>query len=239
MENTIRIALCDDEKRVFLWMEGMLQHYMEARGQKYEFCYYADGEKFLAAAESFSLVFLDVELPGIDGFFIAEELRRRKLKLEIIYLTNHGEMARQAFRVKALRYLQKPCIQDEWIEAMEAALYELSGNRVLEIEVPSGAVYFEDICQIMYMEALGDESCIYLQEGYLISGKPLKYWEAELSGEFFRCHKSYLVNLGAVECCEEKSLLLKSGKKIPLAYRKRKSVKQTVYQYRRKKARFY
>lgn len=239
MVDKIKIALCDDEQEMEKWMEEMLFPYMGSKRIDYEFRYYGDGKVFLEEAEQFQLVFLDVEMPERDGFWVAEELRRRQLDIEIIYLTNHGEMARQAFHVKALRYLQKPCNREEWEEAVEAALHELLRNRVLEIELQSGSVCFEDIRQIIHMEALGDNCCIYLQHGYVISRKSLKYWEEKLLGEFFRCHKSYLVNLGAVEQCGEKDLLLKSGRKIPLSYRKRKAVKKAVYQYRRERARFY
>lgn len=239
MADKIRIALCDDEQRIRCWLEEMLSGYMEAKGIEYDFRYYEDGRDFLKAAEQFRLVFLDVEMPEVDGFWIAEELRRKKMDIEIVYLTNHGEMARRAFRVKALRYLQKPCGKEEWEEAMEAAMHELLRNRVLEIKTQSGSVRFEDVRQIEYMESLGDECCIYFQDGYVIGKRSLKYWEAELSEEFFRCHKSYLVNLEAVEQFEETGLILKSGKKIPLAYRKRKAAKEAVYQYRRERARFY
>ncbi len=233
MEDTIKIALCDDEEMVENYFKKLLKNYMEQKNLAYEFYYYKTGKQF-------SIVFLDVEMPEINGFQIAEILRKKKLEIEIIYLTNHGEMARQAFKVRALRYLQKPCKKEEWIEALEAALYEISKQNIVKIKARDESICFIEIEKIEYIESLGDDTCIYcLGNKYIISKNNLKYWEEQLKDDFFRCHKSYLVNLGAVKSCINKKFILESGKQVPISYRKKKAAELAIIQYRKEKARFY
>lgn len=240
MEDTIKIALCDDEEMVENCFKKLLKNYMEQKNLAYEFYYYKTGKQFLENAEQFSIVFLDVEMPEINGFQIAEILRKKKLEIEIIYLTNHGEMARQAFKVRALRYLQKPCKKEEWIEALEAALYEISRQSIIKVKKTDENICFIETKKMEYIESLGDDTCIYcLGNKYIISKNNLKYWEEQLKDDFFRCHKSYLVNLGAVKSCINKKFILESGKQVPISYRKKKAAELAIIQYRKEKARFY
>ncbi len=149
-------------------------------------------------------------------------------------------MARQAFKVKALRYLQKPCKKEEWIEALEAALYEISRQSIIKVKKTDENICFIEIKKMEYIESLGDDTCIYcLGNKYIISKNNLKYWEEQLKDDFFRCHKSYLVNLGAVKSYINKKFILESGKQVPISYRKKKAAELAIIQYRKEKARFY
>lgn len=240
MENTIKIAVCDDEQMVEDCIKNLLKDYKKQKNLDYKFYYYKTGKQFLENAEQFSIVFLDVEMPELNGFQIAEILRKKKLEIEIIYLTNHGEMAKQAFKVKALRYLQKPCQKEEWIEAFEAALYEISRQKIVKVKARDESIYFIETEKIEYIESLGDDTCIYyLENEFIISKKSLKDWEKKLKDDFFRCHKSYLINLGAVKSYQDTNFILKSGKQIPISYRKKKEVEPAIIRYRKEKARFY
>ncbi len=80
MEDTIKIALCDDEQMVEDRFKELLKNYMEQKNLAYEFYYYKTEKQFLENAEQFSIVFLDVEMPEINGFQIAEILRKKEIK---------------------------------------------------------------------------------------------------------------------------------------------------------------
>jgi two-component system LytT family response regulator len=188
------------------------------------------------------LVFLDIEMPGMNGFDFLETVSHHKFG--VIFTTAYNEYAIKAIRHSALDYLLKPVDKDELVKAIERAeifrssnaaqniskLLESIGSRKNErIALPSmEGIMMVDIKDILYCESENNYTYIHLVDGSkLLVSKTLKSIEAMIGSEdiFFRVHHSYLVNMKCVQQYikgDGGEVLLKNGKRLMVS-RTRKS----------------
>jgi len=157
------------------------------------------------------VVFLDIQMPGLNGMELSEMLGER---VKVIFTTAFGEYALQGYRVDALDYLLKPVSYSEFLRAANKALrwFTKAGDKQntpeekQRIFVKSGARLLQiGTDRICYIEGLKDYVKIYLEDQKLpvVSLTSMKALEEVLGGEnFIRVHRSFIVNMdkaGAVE----------------------------------------
>jgi len=160
------------------------------------------------------MVFLDIEMPFGSGFDLLNRLQNNRF--EVIFTTAYSQYAIKAFKHNAIDYLLKPIDPDELVEAVKRC-EEKKGKEIMDfkklenlfsslakphkiqklpIHTQEGIIYF-DIDNVVRLQAYGNYTIIYLTEGKKItSSKTLKEYEEMFSNrEFFRIHKTSLVNL--------------------------------------------
>jgi len=186
------------------------------------------------------IVFLDIEMPGANGFDLLE--RFSNPTFEVIFTTAYQEYALKAFRYSAIDYLQKPIDFRLLIEAVvrhkqkadnrfQKERYDLlmsnihyDNKELVKIAIPtSNGFTFTQISDIVYCKASRVYCDIHLLSGeVIIASKSLKEFTELLPNNlFFRCHKSYLINLN--HCIEynrsEEQILLLNNDSVPLSQR--------------------
>jgi two-component system LytT family response regulator len=144
-------------------------------------------------------VFLDINMPEIDGIQLVEKLKYKDFKL--VYTTAHSKYAIDAIKQKAFDYLLKPIDAEELKSCVEKMTTELKilitkQRKFIELNVNDGVLFIkqDNIIRIM---AEGSYCNIFLKDGKnCLASKNLKYLEALLDpNSFFRCHQSHLINL--------------------------------------------
>lgn len=206
----IRAVIVDDETSGIEVLEYTLQRYCKDVEVIKSFT------SSLEAAEAIPLLqpdvlFVDVEMPQMNGFELVEKLS--KLKLQIIFTTAYNEFALKAFRVSALDYLLKPIDADELKSAvnklkslkreenpaMDALLeYMKTQQQVKKISIPTDkGIVFIEISQVLYCTSDGPYTTFQLEGGAsIISSKSLGEYEQQLSDKgFYRIHNSSLINV--------------------------------------------
>lgn len=213
----MKIALCDDEKH----MRKLLRQKIAAISGDIKMTEFSDGSELIGSKESFDIIFLDIEMPGIDGMETAARLREKGVSSLMIFLTSHEEFVRDAFKVRAFRFLPKPVDEKELSEAVSEAEKELCARHRLIIE-QRGRIYEVMSADVLYIEAYGDGTYIYDRSGNVYdSKKQLNNWEDELSGQpFFKIHRSFIVSLAHVAKIEGTAVTL-TGLKKPLTVSRR------------------
>lgn len=157
------------------------------------------------------LVFLDIEMPGMNGFAMLESFGT--LDFEVVFITSYDQYAIKAFRVDALDYLLKPLDENELIAAAHKCSVRVQKNRseqlvsknpggVKQLVLPVRDGYsFVNISTIIRLQADGNYTHVYLQDGtkHMVT-KTLKEFEQNLSPyQFARVHKSHLINLNFIK----------------------------------------
>jgi two-component system, LytTR family, response regulator len=174
------------------------------------------------------VVFLDVDMPGLNGIELAE-LFGEDRDFEIIFVTGHKEHAPKAFRVKALDYIMKPVSPrelDESLLRLEKALQtrekplDLSDNRIA-LPMLNGLELI-DTNEILAFEAERAYTTIKLKHGEAkLVSKRLKLFEELLAGNenFKRVHRSYIANMSCVNryAKAESLLILDEGVQVPVS----------------------
>jgi len=165
------------------------------------------------------LVFLDIEMPEIDGFQLLQLLDNKNF--DLIITTAYNQYAIQAFKANAIDYLLKPVDPDELVQAIEKVIsrqlnktntsniekilnniiksgYERSGKVPLNM---NQKIKLIDANQILYCKSDGSYTTVFMKDGeeHLVS-KNIKHIEQILPSEMFiRTHKSYIVNLKEIK----------------------------------------
>jgi two-component system, LytTR family, response regulator len=197
------------------------------------------------------LVFLDIQMPEIDGFGVLNELKREKFPY-IIFVTAYDRYAVQAFDVHALDYLLKPVDEErfegsvvrakqllrsesEWMRHIRGMLEEMSGqqSRYLErlIIKEEGRIFFVKSSDIDWIEAKGNYALIHIGKRSHLVREAMTALENQLNPDmFFRIHRSTIVNIERIH--EMQSLfhgdcriILHDGTKLLMSRRFRDKIK--------------
>ncbi|MDO8998969.1 MAG: LytTR family DNA-binding domain-containing protein [Bacteroidota bacterium] len=164
----------------------------------------SEPEKGIELIESFhpDVIFLDVNMPKLNGFELLDKLIFKDFKL--VFTTAHQEYALKAIKNKAFDYLLKPIDSNDLKTCIESIInaYSKKDNNtikqrsLIEIAVNDGVVILKQN-QIIRLEASGSYTVIYLKDGVKhTASKNLKHFESLLDPTIFnRCHLSHIINL--------------------------------------------
>lgn len=186
------------------------------------------------------LVFLDIQMPKINGFEMLELLDTTP---SVIFATAFDEYAIKAFEANAVDYLLKPFSKerfnaavDKWLSkskdggSTEKNVQQLLENGDKQLDEKNRIVVKNNteitivpVSDVHYIEAYDDYVKIFTKDSYYLKKKTMNYYEQILDPtSFFRVHRSFIINLQQltrIEPLEKNShiALLKSGKKVPLS----------------------
>ena len=201
----MRIAVCDDEKI----LRKQLSAYIKSYSDKSSVDEYENGWELLNSHVYYDIIFLDIEMPGINGMDVAEILRNKCVDTHIVFLTSHIVYIYDAFKVKAFRFLNKPINISELIEAMRGVEAEILNKENIVIN-RKGRIYYINLKDIVYLEAFGDGTYVYDKYNNVYEcSVQLKEWNKNLQGKgFFKIHKSFIVSFLYVKKVENHQLEL-------------------------------
>ncbi|ABR29991.1 LytTR family transcriptional regulator [Thermosipho melanesiensis] len=163
------------------------------------------------------VIFLDIEMPRINGIKAAKYLERYK----VVFVTAYSEYAVNAFEVNALDYLTKPISEVRFIETMRRIEEVFRDKKLVKISVENNKeIVFLDFSDVYFFEYFEKRILVITDKGEFVLKhfKNLSKLEKELPSNFIRVHKSYIVNIDYVERFIKNlnSLQLKGGKIIPI-----------------------
>lgn len=181
------------------------------------------------------LVFLDVQMPKINGFEMLEIIDHHPA---VIFTTAHDEFAIKAFEKEAVDYLLKPFSKDRFDQAMQkwekqgsfqsidvlTNLESKQPDERLRIVIKDGsAIQIIPTSDVIYLEAYDDYVKIHTHKKTFLKKKTLSYYQkALLSTDFVRIHRSFIINLNeltGIDSYEKNSYraILKNGTKLPIS----------------------
>ncbi|MEA4974021.1 MAG: LytTR family DNA-binding domain-containing protein [Candidatus Metalachnospira sp.] len=224
----LRIAICDDLPEQLTKIKTTTEQFFRAyQDESIKIFTYGNPLIFLESLDKvggFDIVLLDVCMPGIDGTQVAGEIRRRKDKSEIIFLTTSDEFAVEAFALKAAHYLVKPFTQAQFGEAMDRAMAHFIVRQAQKVvlRLIGGGTRVLELNEILWIESHNHSQTIFLKDGDSEEArKSLSQLFAELEklspGQFVSPYKGYIVNQKAIRTVEPKGIIMRTGQTIPLA----------------------
>jgi DNA-binding LytR/AlgR family response regulator len=181
---------------------------------------------------SVDLIFLDIEMPLINGFDLLDGLKE---KPQIIFITSKADYAVKAFDYEATDFLQKPISKERFLKAVKKAL-DLHQLRKEVIEDLGEAIIIKSnlkklkiyTSKIKWIEAFGDYIKIKTDDDTHLVLSTMKSFENELpKGKFIRVHKSYIINIERVEKFNSKFAEIDSTK-IPISRNKKDLIAEAI-----------
>lgn len=174
------------------------------------------------------LIFLDIEMPVINGFDLLDGL---KVKPQIIFITSKAEYAVKAFDYDATDYLQKPISPQRFNAAVKRAM-DLYLLRKENIDEDSEHIFIKSnlkklkifTSKIKWIEAYGDYVKVVTEDENHLVLSTMKSFESDLSKErFIRVHKSFIINIDKVDKFNSKFAEI-GVTKIPLSRNKKEDL---------------
>ena len=170
------------------------------------------------------LMFLDIQMPGINGLNFIRSLEQKPL---FMFTTAYSEYAIDGFEIDAIDYLLKPIAYDRFEKAVEKAkeYYSIKNNLdVTESDLDNEYIFVKanqqlvklSYGEILYVEAFADYVKIFLNDRKIVTLQTMKKMESKLPKDIFsRVHRSFIVNRKAVESFST-SICEINGVKIPV-----------------------
>ncbi|MCI8869153.1 MAG: response regulator transcription factor [Lawsonibacter sp.] len=215
----IKFAVCDDEPLMVQELSEQLSGYMEEnRPGQYSVSRFSSGRALLESG-GFDVIFLDIQMEAPDGMETARLLRRRGERGLLIFVTVLKERVFDAFEVEACDYLVKPLDRVRFRQTMDRTLKRLEERTAKTLVVQQGgACEVIALSEIVYCEVLGRKIYLHKSDGAVIDyyGR-LEDLERRLDRRFFKCHRSYLVNLDCVRGCRDGQAVLSQGGAVPVS----------------------
>lgn len=119
----MKIAVVDDSPRDLQLIKGYVERYFKEKGGDYQVRTFENGLDFLAEEKlSFDIVFLDVEMPHLNGIETARNFRKRDKMAVLVFITNMAQYAIHGYEVDAIEYMVKPVEYYNFSDKMEKAL---------------------------------------------------------------------------------------------------------------------
>lgn len=224
----IRIAVCDDQEMACQKIRDMILHGEEDR---YEVDLFLSGKALLDRKGKYEILFLDIDMPGMNGIETAKEIRREDKKVKIIYITNYAGFAGYAFGVHAFGYLLKPVREEEIKRQLNEALeyMEKEAHRSwMELFTTKGKIRIP-VDEIYYFEYASRKLLVHTAEGtYYQKEKISECLERMRPYGFAMPHKSFVVNLDQVKSIRGYDIWMMDGNRIPLSQKKSRGFREEL-----------
>ena len=229
----IHIAICDDEKHMSDQIRAMASDFFRKKNREIRLRTFLSGEELLNDEGQIDILFLDIQMKGMDGLETARKLRAGQFRGFLIFITVLKEMVFQSFEVQAYDYLVKPVEEKQFEKTMErlfASMQNAGEDSLLVQKGYEGRIIRED--EIVFCEVIDRK--IYLN---LASGEVVDYYErienleTKLGSHFFRCHRSYLINLKHLKGYKNGTACMDNGKEVPVSRLRSREFSGVVLQY--------
>ena len=212
------IAVIDDEEVIREYLCGLIE---KQRPRSRIECY-ATGEELLAAERRFDIVFLDIQMDGMNGIEVARRLRKNQEETVLIFITGLKEYVFDAFDLYAFQYLLKPVDEKKFAEVLDRAVKEARRKKDKQELFIKTKNLTLDQADILYIESRGKKVEIHTARGK--NGIEIYATMEELEGQlgegFYRCHRAYIVNMAYITEYNNDSIILTNGDTVYLAKKK-------------------
>ena len=228
----MKIAIIDDEVKWRNLASDVVKGYTEETD---EIDTFESGVEFIKKNGEYTVVLMDVEMPEMDGFETIINYKAEHSESIIIILTTHLDCARKGYLVDAFRYVDKTKMKEELKEAFEKVREINRKNRFSLMGTNGNDTKNILIKDILYIETKGRGSIINTIDRDYECSEKINDLETKLEEYgFFKCHKSFLINLNCVEHLDKEFAYFAKGKKAYISVRKYTETKKRYIEAKKK-----
>ena len=167
--------------------------------------------------KDFDILLLDIEMGGLSGLELAKKISRDNGSVQIVFITGFPDFMAEGYDVSALHYLMKPVSKERLSSVLDRAAANLAKTEKHLKVVFDRQVSLIPLDRILYIEAQKQYVLIHTQdEEYRMKGS-LAEMQVVLDERFYKCYRSFLVNLCFVTRINSHSLVLKNGEELPIS----------------------
>ena len=242
----LKIALLDDDKTALLISKGAIESFFQEKNIAISLDAFSNPLNFLAMAkeENYRLVFLDIDMPELNGLEVGEQVKNINPQTDIIYLSQREDLVFDTLKLHPFGFIRKSKIIQDF-----ASVLELFVNTALNTNLENKKITFStktetvsaDIDTIMYIEGNRNYQTFYLKDGSSFNARVLMGdLESKLNEHgFIRIHKGYLVNYLFIRQIGTNEVSLTNNKTLPMSNKRKDEIMEKYLSITRKNKSIY
>ena len=219
----IKIAICDDDAIDCKELSIIVKDYFVKNKHSVLVKTYQSGYELLKSHIRFDAIFLDIDMPQMNGIETAIKLRKCDINSKIIYVTNYNTYKDRAFKVHAFDYINKPIISDDIFLVLDEIIHyleEKTQKKYFAFTTTEGVVSLESD-EIYYFEFILRKVIIHSSNKEYITMYSLKeIYEKMEKYNFAYPHKSFIVNMLHIKSIKGFDIIMENGESVPLAQKR-------------------
>lgn len=193
----MQLIICDDDKLFIQKLKSHLQLFFRQHHLTLpEIITFTSGEELLSYTGRIDILFLDIEMPGMNGIYIGNSLKKRNENIIIFVVTSYSEYLDEAMRFHVFRYLSKPLEKQRLFRNLKDALtlyHSISKSIALETKDEIQTLPMNDI---IFIEAQKRKIIVHTIKKDYESIHSMQYWLETLPEScFIHSHRSFIINL--------------------------------------------
>lgn len=236
IERVLSIAVCDDDKTDLQYITGLVNAWAAQARIPVSVRTFPSAEAFLfhyAEDRDFDILLLDVEMGKLNGIDLAKQLRAQNGCMQIVFVTGYPDFIAEGYEVSALHYLMKP-VSPGKLEEVLARAADLSRKERPFLLVTSKRetirVFFDDI---YYAESQGHYMLVHTAQAQYRIRMTVSGLLERLDEGFYRCGRSFVVNLRHVSRITKSEVFLENQAPLPLGRGQYDEINKTIIRYLR------
>lgn len=223
----LSIAIVEDDAKALGVLKSHISAYMKDFPQDFRVFCYQDGHSFLNDAQlGFDIVFMDIELPTLNGMDAARRFRESDMNAVIIFVTNMAQYAIKGYEVNALDYVLKPISYQNFVFKFAKAIKIANSKESFEISIAQAKTMIRILAKdLMYVE-VSDHKLIYhtISHPIVAYGSLSELEERLKPAHFIRSNHCFLVNPKYIFMIHGNELHLKNGEHLQISRPRKKAV---------------
>lgn len=227
----LNIAIVDDNLEYLKIIHEHIDNIMdEIKCDQYILKTFTDGIQLIESGIKYDLLLLDIDMPTINGFELAEKINNNTSIQDattIIFISTYDNLVYESFKYSPLRFIRKNKIDEELGEAIQAFLCKREHNGyplMFSTDLGKRSISVNDI---IYIEVQSHKLYVHEKEKLTIANGNLKDVEEQLCAYgFIKTHQSFLVNFRYINFINHSEIILDNGTSIPLSRGRYEQVKK-------------
>lgn len=222
-------AVCDDERKTADDISDRIYNCFVQKNEEISIMKFSDGNSLLGSSEYFDAVFLDVKMPAPDGRETAHLLRNSGFDGFIIFITVLEDYVYDSFEVSPFDFIVKPINAERFQRTLVRLKNSMESRKQTVMIRTNDKKRLIRLCDIVYCEVLNRQIYIHTKDGETVSfyGK-IEDFETSLNGNFFKCHRSFIVNLNCIKSFSKNSAEMSDGSLIPISRLRKKEFERAL-----------
>lgn len=219
-----KISIIEDDNDNCKTLVDALNNYMKKKNLDFQINSFSNAENFISTySNDVDIIFMDIELPGINGMEASKLIRQKDQKVIIVFITNMASFAIEGYQVNALDFILKPLKVATFDMKMDRIIEKASLNQDSFLSISyNRQIILINVSKLIYVEVMDHYLFFHLvDKDYKIRGS-LSSYEEELSKKYFlRCNNYCLVNPFYIISLDQDNIIIEKGK-IPISRNRKK-----------------